>query len=300
MGGAISVHSTLGLGSRFAFRIHFALAEGRPCTTEAGPVGSASAAGESALVGTRILVAEDDPLNRSVVVALLSSVGARVAAVSSGAEVLEHLTGNECDLVVMDIQMPGMDGLETTRRIRSESSIGAIPVVALTANTRTEDRLACADAGMTGFAAKPIEPTTLLETLLTVLSRSTAAVGAPPEVVGSNGVEAVIDPSTAPRLLNNDAGLVARTYDLFVRSARMTLGEMEQALAVGDMRALGHLAHRLRGSSATIGSIPMAECCSDLEAASRISNRDTASRLLDRLRELAGLVTEELLALNRR
>ncbi len=162
MGGDVGVDSTPGRGSNFWFTAQF---------------GKAGAAEESAtrplddpddarrLAGTRILLAEDNELNQLVATRLLERVGAVVRVAGSGREAMELLGNEEFDGVLMDVQMPDIDGLEVTRWIRSDELLAHLPVVAMTANARDEDQERCLAAGMDDFITKPVEPRVLYATL---------------------------------------------------------------------------------------------------------------------------------------
>ncbi len=114
----------------------------------------------------RILVAEDNAVNRKVILTMLERLGYRAAAVANGREVLEHLARLPCDLVLMDVQMPEMDGLEATRQLRAVVPIDSPPyVLALTANARKEDYLSCLEAGMQDYLSKPVRTDDLMAAL---------------------------------------------------------------------------------------------------------------------------------------
>jgi len=161
MGGDAGVHSVLGEGSTFWFTAR--LAKGAP-GVEAGP-SPAAVTYESVLArdypGRRVLVVEDEPVNRELAMALLEEAGLIVDLAEDGLEAVDRIARNRYDLVFMDMQMPRLDGLDATRRIRESTPARALPIIAMTANAYAEDRARCLAAGMDDFITKPIEPETL-------------------------------------------------------------------------------------------------------------------------------------------
>lgn len=159
-GGEIGVESEPGQGSRFFFHLSYGPAE-KTGTREIPP-----AKISGALPRLAILLAEDNGVNRKVAAALLQKWGHLVTAVADGREAVEAVEAAQFDVVLMDVQMPGMDGLEATRRIRALSGpAGHLPIIALTANAMPVDQQRCLDAGMDDYVSKPIEHTRLFAAL---------------------------------------------------------------------------------------------------------------------------------------
>ena len=165
MGGHISVESELGVGSSFSFDGRFAITDDSTMPTERNS--STDLAEKWAVLdGVHVLVAEDNPFNQLVVVEILEAVGVRVSVADNGIEVLDQLDRlGAFDVVLMDMQMPDMDGLTAANRIRSNPDFARMAIVALTANTGDEYRAECMRVGMDDFAAKPIDPEELYATV---------------------------------------------------------------------------------------------------------------------------------------
>ena len=160
MGGEVGVDSTPGVGSTFWFTARFGIAE-------AGAAHARADALQDVPVrpGLRILVAEDNAFNQIVTTAMLENVGALVRVASDGLEALALLRGEPFDCVLMDVQMPVMDGLEATRQIRADAALAHTRVIAMTANAWDEDRDQCLAAGMDDFVTKPVDPQLLYRTV---------------------------------------------------------------------------------------------------------------------------------------
>jgi len=171
MGGEAGVDSTLGVGSTFWLTARLRRGEPAPIDTETPPDQAIQADAKRSCAGRRLLLVEDDPINREVTLGLIAGLNLSVDAAENGAEALEFVRLNRYDLILMDVQMPVMDGLEATRQIRKLPQAAEVPVVALTANVFAEDREQCLEAGMSDFLVKPIEPERLMAVLQCWLAR---------------------------------------------------------------------------------------------------------------------------------
>ncbi len=173
MGGDAGVSSQLGLGSTFWLTVRLRHSTSQQAEPELKPEHEASA--ESILIRDyahcRLLLAEDEPINREVASFLFQDVNIALDVAEDGQSALELASQNDYDLILMDMQMPRMDGLEATRRIRMLPGRREAPILAMTANAFAEDRLRCIDAGMDDFITKPVNPEDLFETVLKCLRR---------------------------------------------------------------------------------------------------------------------------------
>lgn len=173
----------------------------------------------------------------------------------------------------MDVQMPVMDGLEATRRLRANPTMQRLPVLALTANASREDERICREAGMNDFISKPVRPAVLYSALLRNLGLARDENASfPSEKVGAGGT-AIFDNEAFIRLAEGNPERARRLADAFATSARRTLDELDEAMAQQNAEMVGRLGHKLKSSAYWVGAIvlgDMARCLEDMGPGQRI------------------------------
>ncbi len=285
MGGDIGFTSTPGKGSHFWFTV--AAIGTDPASPKQLPArGPFLASAERSLRGRRILVVEDNDFNQQVAAELLETVGVRVTIASTGQEALDVLALNSTfDAVLMDIQMPDMDGMETTRRMRVQSRLTEIPVIAMTANASPEDRRACLAAGMDDFEAKPIEPSRLYATLAHWVGHKASTIRAR---------SATVDPKVLARLLQDDPDKISHFAEKFITTSTIAAIEVQTALTHHDWVGAGQVAHRMKSAAATVGATKLASTCAALERACTANDEREIKRVAQDLPELLAQAAHEL------
>jgi signal transduction histidine kinase/CheY-like chemotaxis protein/CHASE1-domain containing sensor protein/HPt (histidine-containing phosphotransfer) domain-containing protein len=276
MGGEVGVTSDPGSGSIFWFTARLSL-EDRAAIVG---LGAAPAPAIARLDECAVLLVEDNPFNQQVARELLEQAGADVTVAGDGAQALEAMAraamaGTRFDCVLMDVQMPVMDGLEATRRIRANAALKDTLVVAMTANAGVDDRARCLEAGMNEFLAKPVVPELLAATIARCLGRTTAPV---PDVAmksastagaGVNAVTGgadVLDLARLAATAGGDTDRMRKYAYLFLETARENLVGIEDALAGGDLTHTASLAHQLKSAARAVGALGFGDVCEDLEA----------------------------------
>ena len=270
----------------------------------------------------RILVAEDNPTNQTVAIAILKKLGYGVDAVANGGEAIQALREIPYDLVLMDCQMPEMDGYETTRWIRSGDSGVCnpdIPIVAMTAHAMKGDREHCLAAGMNDYVSKPVQPKELGELLARWLGEPAIVSALPPvardrtgdgqevwatvsprpsvardgmgegqgvRAVGSEPAsKAVFDDEELLKRLMGDRELGRAVIFGFLEDIPQQIDTLKQRLGEGDAPLVSHHAHTIKGAAATIGAQALREVAYTMEQAGKATELQLAARLVPRLEE---------------
>ena len=291
MGGRISVASEEGKGSTFRFTAQFQLdssAAGMVAATgDQPPHASALDAARARRRPLRILLAEDNPINRRLAIHMLEKRGDAVVVANNGVEALAALREQSFDLLLMDIQMPQMGGIETTMAIRQqEGASGArLPIIALTAHAMKGDRERCLEAGMDGYLSKPIQARELYAAIDAALSRAEQPEAA--AVVGRQ--VGVLDTAALLQRFDNELEFLRSLTRQFFGDWPRQLAEMRAAVAAGDGRALEQAAHRLKGALSYFAAPAALAAAARLEACARTGGLDQAAALAQLEAELERL-----------
>ncbi|HEY6094756.1 MAG TPA: PAS domain S-box protein [Gallionellaceae bacterium] len=286
MGGEVGVSSHPGTGSLFWVTARFELCNAPACCLTDLPnpdqVIPEGQPARAALMGARVLLADDNLFNQQVACELLQEAGVQVSTASNGQEVLDLLRKQRFDCVLMDVQMPVMDGLEATRRIRSDAALSNLPVLAMTANARAEDKEQCFASGMDDFLIKPLLPDLLYATVGKWVRRSPqpparsipvrpAPTPAPRHTSRMQlehrlaGDPEVIDLSVLAQMVNDDPKKIRKFAAKFLETADKGMTEIVTALDQADFLTLAAVGHRIKAAARTVGAMGFADLCQELE-----------------------------------
>jgi signal transduction histidine kinase/CheY-like chemotaxis protein len=285
MGGSAGLESQVGRGSTFWFSAKLRL--GHAPTVQRAAIGSVERALRSNFAGRRVLLAEDNQVNRELAAEFLERAGLSVTTALDGEDAVQKAAEGTFDLVLLDMQMPRVDGLEAARRLRRMRGYEALPILALTANAFHADREACVAAGMNDFISKPVDADALYAHMLRWLPDG--EVTSPPGMAPSEAAPldrderphhiAGVDLDEARRILGTDEGLFRKIVQSFIESKRTAPRELREAAAAGDFLVAGELAHRIFGSAGAIGATAVAKHSQAIDHAVRL-NRAGAETLV--------------------
>ena len=272
LGGRLTVQSELGRGTTFAFEVTLPKAT-RAAVQEVlqqAPTAPAAAAA-AALAGRRVLLVEDNAVNREVAQLLLEGHGVRVDTAESGLEALEKFETQYYDLILMDIQMPGMNGLDATVRIRQhpDAARAATPVLALTANAFKADAEKYLAAGMNDALAKPFAEAELVAKIAALLAAapnlSPDAPAAQANPADPNAKSAVFDLTLLHETAHGSQPFVTRILASFHANTPASLNDLWAAVGTEDLAAAAALAHKLRPSLRLVGAMGLAPLLATVE-----------------------------------
>jgi CheY-like chemotaxis protein/HPt (histidine-containing phosphotransfer) domain-containing protein len=292
LGGGIEVESQVGRGTTFTCRIAVGSLENvrwRETFDEASEAGPARRAPPMPVLdGRRVLIVDDGETNRKLIKLVLGRAGARVETAENGQRALDRALHEEFDLILMDMQMPILDGYTATAELRKSGL--TIPIIALTANAMKWDEARCLEAGCSGYLSKPVDQELLLITVAAALETLSAAkLSAAPPPPATRSAPPPRGEALVSELPTDDPDFRA-VVEEFVTRLHERLSAMRRGLAAGDLASLAQLAHWLKGTGGTAGFPAFTEPAGQLERVSRQGDSVQAAELIGQLERIAARI----------
>jgi PAS domain S-box-containing protein len=287
MGGEIKVKSKEGEGSVFSFRLDFKLDAG----AEERKIAEAKVEEKAkqqqrearSLREIRILLAEDNVINQRIAVRLLKDTGFNVDTAESGKEAMAKLNSHKFDLILMDIQMPDMDGFTVTDMIRkSSASYRSIPIIAITAHAMVGYREKCLSAGMNDYVSKPVVPEELIRKINTLLNINVPVVKFE-ENKPATSQDVIFDFEQLNKMSLGEVSFQEELLRTFLEDAEKRILILEDFLKNRDYKAILREAHTLKGAGNSIGAVKIAEHALGVEISAKANDIDNATRHYIRL-----------------
>ncbi len=304
MGGRIDVSSEPGAGSEFSFILE--LVELPDAEGEPEPPAPAAAPVPRQAKG-RILVAEDNEINQQVIREILEGMGLAVEIAKNGREAVDRVsTGGAVDAVLMDLQMPEMDGYEAARAIKARPDLQRIPIIAVTAHALSSERQRCMEAGMDGYVSKPVNPDRLIAALrnwIPALEEQASASAkkelssVEPEARTAASLPG-LDMKALLERLNGNRTLMLRLLGDFARKHGEAAARIRESLAAGGREEARRIAHSLKGVSGNMCAMGVFEASKNLEDALHAQSGGGAEELIDRLDEAMRPLIQSILLLS--
>ena len=251
--------------------------------------------------GMKVLLAEDNAVNRTLATRLLQKHGHTVVVVENGRQALEALERETVDLVLMDVQMPEMDGLEATAAIREkEKKTGDhLPIIALTAHARKEDRQQCLAAGMDAYISKPIRTADLFAAVERLAHAKTIATAEATSIVNSPRAK-VFDNDAALRHVEGDRDLLDEIIRIFADQCPRTMFEIQNAIRAADLSVLERAAHSLKGAASNLCADGVTQSAAELEESARSGDSSRSREQFQALEREVEKLLRELEAFSRK
>ena len=266
---------------------------GNPANEEAAP----STIAEARARGRLILVAEDEDINQKVILRQLGLLGYAAEVAGNGAEALRMWREGNYALLLTDLHMPEMDGYTLAETIRTdESGRGRMPIIALTANALRGEENRARAAGMDEYLTKPVQLNLLGAALERWLSRKSgeAASAAPPQITHGGEAVPAVNVAVLKGLVGDDAETVREFLADYLTSARHLSTELRAAYTAGDARHVGAIAHKLKSSSRSVGTLALGDLCADLENAGRAADKTAISQGMLKFEAALAVVEAEI------